>query len=225
LQRALHADVAAGREGDVWIAVEHDPVVTIGRQGKTNSLLVPPETLRASGIEVHEIERGGDVTYHGPGQVVIYPIMRLPRFREIVPLVRQLEEAAIAACARYGVTAERWSAHAGAWVGQNCICAIGLAVQKMTSLHGIALNASTALDYDRLINPCGLVDRGITSLSHETGRLVSYDDAKDVLLGELSRVFDVTFVKGVIPSDDDLALSSRAQSRDSGAAEDRRKAS
>jgi lipoate-protein ligase B len=194
LQRALHAEVAAGRERDVWIAVEHEPVVTIGRQGKTNSLLVPRETLIAQGVEVHEIERGGDVTYHGPGQVVIYPIMRLPRFREIVPLVRKLEEAAIGACARFGIAAERWSAHAGAWVGSNCVCAIGLAVQKMTSLHGMALNASTALDYDRLINPCGLVDRGITSLSHETGRLVSYDEAKDVLLDELSRVFDVTFV-------------------------------
>lgn len=194
LQRTLHADVAAGRETDVWIAVEHDPVVTIGRQGKTNSLLVPRETLLASGVEVHEIERGGDVTYHGPGQVVVYPIVRLPRFREVVPLVRKLEEAAIGTCARYGVSAERWSAHAGAWVGGNCICAIGLAVQKMTSLHGIALNASTKLDYDRLINPCGLSDRGITSLSRETGRLVSYDDAKGILLEELARVFQVEFV-------------------------------
>ena len=155
---------------------------------------------------MHAIERGGDVTYHGPGQVVIYPIMRLPRFREIVPLVRKLEEAAIGACARYGVTAERWSAHAGAWVGSNCVCAIGLAVQKMTSLHGMALNASTTLDYDRLINPCGLVDRGITSLSRETGRLVTYDEAKDVLLDELARVFDVTFVPVVIPSEVDLSV-------------------
>jgi lipoyl(octanoyl) transferase len=212
LQRALHAGVAAGREGDVWIAVEHDPVVTIGRQGKTNSLLVPRETLLASGVEVHEIERGGDVTYHGPGQVVVYPIMRLPRFREVVPLVRKLEEAAIATCARYGVTAERWSAHAGAWVGQNCICAIGLAVQKMTSLHGIALNASTALDYDRLINPCGLVDRGITSLSHETERLVSYDDAKNVLLDELSRVFDVTFVVPSVLSEANVVEGQQATS-------------
>jgi lipoyl(octanoyl) transferase len=150
--------------------------------------------------------------------VVIYPIMRLPRFREIVPLVRKLEEAAIGACARYGVTAERWSAHAGAWVGNNCICAIGLAVQKMTSLHGLALNASTVLDYDRMINPCGLIDRGITSLSHETGRLVSYDEAKTVLLEELSRVFDVTFVTGVIPSEANGVEGERET-------EDRRKAS
>jgi len=205
--------------------VEHDPVVTIGRQGKTNSMLVPRETLLARGVEVHQIERGGDVTYHGPGQVVIYPIVRLPRFREIVPLVRKLEEAAISTCARYGVSAERWSAHAGAWVGSNCVCAIGLAVQKMTSLHGMALNASTALDYDRLINPCGLEDRGITSLSRETGRLVSYDDAKGILLEELSRVFDVAFDPRVVPSEVDISVVTPSEVEGPRATEDRRKAS
>ena len=207
LQRSIHAEVAAGREPDTWIVVEHDPVVTIGRQGKRDSLLLSRDALAARGVDLYEIERGGDVTYHGPGQVVIYPIMRLPRFREVVPLVRKLEEAAIATCARFDVAAERWSAHAGAWVNSNCVCAVGLAVQKMTSLHGMALNASTALDYDRLINPCGLLDRGITSLSRETGRVVSYDEAKAVLLEELSRVFNVQFVspsevdRVVIPSE------------------------
>ena len=194
MQRTLHADVAAGREPDTWIVVEHDPVVTIGRQGKTDSLLVSREALAAKGVALHEIERGGDVTYHGPGQVVVYPIMKLPRFREIVPLVRKLEEAVLALCARYGITGERWGEHAGVWVGSDCLCAIGLAVQRMTSLHGIALNASTALDYDKLINPCGLTGRGITSLSQLTGRHVSFDEAKAVLLEELARVFDLKFV-------------------------------
>lgn len=194
MQKRLHADIAAGREPDTWIVVEHDPVVTMGRQGKTDSLLLSPHALEAEGVELFEIERGGDVTYHGPGQVVVYPIMRLPRFREVVPLVRKLEEAVIAACERFGVKTERWSEHAGVWVGRDCICAIGLAVKKMTSLHGIALNASTALDYDRFIHPCGLRDRGITSLSRQTGRTVSYDEAKDVLLAEMARVFEVRFV-------------------------------
>lgn len=193
LQRALHDDVAAGREPDTWIVVEHDPVITIGRQGKRDSLLVSSEILAAKGVALHEIERGGDVTYHGPGQVVVYPIVRLPRFREVVPLVRALEEAALGACARYGVSGERWKPHAGVWVGSNCICAIGLAIKNMTSMHGIAFNASVDLDYDRLINPCGLRDRGITSLSHETGRTVSYDEAKDALLAEIERVFNLHF--------------------------------
>jgi lipoate-protein ligase B len=196
LQRRLHADIAAGQERDTWIVVEHEPVVTIGRQGRTDSLLLSRQALAAEGVELFEIERGGDVTYHGPGQVVVYPIVRLGRFREVVPLVRKLEEAAIAACDRFGVKTERWSEHAGVWVESNCICAIGLAVKKMTSLHGIALNASTALDYDRFIHPCGLRDRGVTSLSHETGRTVSYDEAKDVLLSEMARVFEVEFDNG-----------------------------
>jgi len=193
LQQQLHDGVAAGREPDTWIVVEHDPVVTIGRQGKTDSLLVSEEMLAQRGIELHRVERGGDVTYHGPGQVVVYPIVKLPRFREVVPAVRKLEEAVLGVCASYGIKGERWSKHAGVWVGTNCICAIGLAVRKMVSMHGIALNASTELDYDRLINPCGLVDRGITSLSRETGRLVPFDEAKAVLLREIERVFEIEF--------------------------------
>jgi lipoyl(octanoyl) transferase len=142
---------------------------------------------------VIEIERGGDVTYHGPGQLVVYPIRKLARFREIVPLVRALEGAAIETCAAFGVATQRWSEHAGVWAGRNQICAIGLAVQKMTSLHGIALNVNTALDYDRLINPCGFSDRGITSLSRETGREITVSQAKPTLLAALERTFDITF--------------------------------
>ena len=118
----------------------------------------------------------------------------MERFREIVPLVRALEGAVINTCARFGVSAERWSEHAGVWVGNDQVCAIGLAVRRMVSLHGIALNVSTALDYNSLINPCGLMDRGITSLSKETGRFVGVGEAKGVLLEELNRAFDVECV-------------------------------
>lgn len=149
--------------------------------------------LAARGVDFVEIERGGDVTYHGPGQLVVYPIRKLERFREIVPLVRALEGAVIDTCATFGIEAARWSEHAGVWVGANQICAIGLAVRKMVSLHGIALNVATDLDYDRLIVPCGLPERGITSISKETGRQVSVAEAKGVLLKELSKTFGVTF--------------------------------
>jgi lipoate-protein ligase B len=194
LQRRTHDAVREGREPDTWIVVEHEPVITLGRQAKRENLLLSCEELVARGVDVVEVERGGDVTYHGPGQLVVYPIQRLERFREVVPLVRSLEGAAIACCARFGVTGERWSDHAGVWVGRNCICAIGLAVRGMVSMHGIALNVSTSLDYDRLINPCGFTDRGITSLSAESGRRVPMSEAKAVLLDELSRTFDVAFV-------------------------------
>jgi lipoyl(octanoyl) transferase len=195
LQHSIHAAVAAGESPDTWIFVEHAPVVTLGRNAKRENVLLSPELLARRGVDVVEIERGGDVTYHGPGQLVVYPIRRLERFREIVPLVRTLEGAVIDTVAQYGISAERWNEHAGVWVGRNQICAIGLAVQKMVSLHGIALNVSTELDYDRLINPCGLTDRGLTSISKEVKRTVSVAEAKPLLEATLARAFDLEFIR------------------------------
>jgi lipoate-protein ligase B len=191
LQHRLHDAVREGREPDTWIVVEHSPVITLGRRAKRENVLLSDEALAARGIDVVAVERGGDVTYHGPGQLVVYPIRRLARFREVVPLVRDLEAAVIAACARFGVAADRWSEHAGVWVGSNQICAVGLAVRAMVSLHGIALNVCTRLDYDRLISPCGLPDRGITSLAKESGRAIGIDEAKRVLLDALAETFEV----------------------------------
>lgn len=193
LQRTLHARIAAGEEPDAWILVEHQPVITLGRNAKRENLLLSAEALEAQGVDVVQIDRGGDVTFHGPGQLVVYPIRKLARFREVVPLVRALEGAVIEACGAYGIAADRWSEHAGVWVGRNQICAIGLAVQKMTSLHGFALNVNTRLDYDRYINPCGLTDRGLTSISREADRQVGVEEAKGAVLTALSRAFDVRF--------------------------------
>jgi lipoate-protein ligase B len=193
LQHALHEGVREGRVPDTWIFVEHPPVVTLGRQAKAENVLLRTDELAQRGIDVVSVERGGDVTYHGPGQLVVYPVRRLERFREVVPLVRALEAAVIAACARFEVASERWSAHPGVWAGRNQIAAIGLAVQRMVSLHGLAFNVCNALDYDRIINPCGVINRGITSLSAETGRFVSVAQAKNVLVDELARTFDVSF--------------------------------
>ncbi len=197
IQHRLHEAVRDGSAPDTWIVVEHPPVITLGRQAKRENVFFSAGELSRRGIDVVQIERGGDVTYHGPGQLVVYPIRRLERFREVVPLVRSLEAAVINLCTRFGIRAERWSGHAGVWVGRNQICAIGLAVQRMVSLHGIALNVSMQLDYDRLIVPCGLRDRGITSLCAETGRTIEIDAAKEVLLEELARTFAVEFVQPV----------------------------
>jgi lipoyl(octanoyl) transferase len=194
LQHAVHERVRNDEDPDTWIFVEHEPVITMGRNAKADNLLLSREALALQGVDLVEIERGGDVTYHGPGQLVVYPIRKLERFREVVPLVRALEGAIIDACARFGIAGERWSEHAGVWVGQNQICAIGLAVQKMTSLHGIALNVCNELDYDRLINPCGLTGRGLTSISKEVGRYVSVDEARPAVLDALAATFDVEFV-------------------------------
>src|ERR1700749_955434 len=118
LQHAVHGAVREGREPDTVIVVEHLPVITLGRQAKRENVLFSAEALAARGVDIVEIERGGDVTYHGPGQLVVYPIHKLERFREVVPLVRKLEGVAIATCARFGVEAVRWNEHAGVWVGR-----------------------------------------------------------------------------------------------------------
>jgi lipoate-protein ligase B len=192
LQRQLHAAVAAGAP-ETWIVVEHDPVVTLGRNAKDEHLLLSRERLAARGIEVHRIERGGDVTYHGPGQVVVYPIRKLERFREVSPLVGALESAAIAALAGFGIAARRHAEHRGVYVGRNAICAVGLAVREMTSLHGLALNVCTELDYDRLITPCGTPQFGITSIARELGRNVAWEEGREALLAALEETFAVRF--------------------------------
>jgi lipoyl(octanoyl) transferase len=201
LQRALHAAVAEGREPDTWLVVEHDPVITLGRNAKAENV------LNARGVDVVETERGGDVTYHGPGQVVVYPIRKLARFREVVPFVSALERAVIAALATFGITAAGRKEHRGVYVGDNAICAVGLAVQKMTSLHGLALNADTVLDYDRLITPCGTPEFGITSISNELGRDVTWAEARDVLLPALAAEFDLQFER--VPATAPLLAASR----------------
>jgi lipoate-protein ligase B len=210
LQRALHAAVADGREPNTWIVVEHEPVITLGRNAKAANVLLPRPMLQARGVDVVEVERGGDVTYHGPGQVVVYPIRRLERFREVVPLVSSLETAVTGALYRFGIEAQPRSEHRGVYVGDDAICAIGLAVKRMTSLHGLELNACTALDYDRLITPCGTPQFGITSISAQVGREVSWAEARDVLLDSLEGAFGVEFEREELASGAPLPFSSNS---------------
>ncbi len=193
LQRTVHAAVAEGRERDTWIVVEHEPVVTFGRQANAANVLVPRELLAQRGIEVHFVERGGDVTYHGPGQVVVYPIVKLQRFREVVPFVGKLEAAVVDALAAFGIRAGGRPEHRGVYVGDNAICAVGLAVQRMTTLHGIALNVDVQLDYDRLITPCGTPEFGITSIAQEIGAATPWTTGRDAVLEALARTFDLRF--------------------------------
>ncbi len=191
LQRTIHDEVARGVRPDTWIVVEHEPVITLGRKADRANVLLAPEMLAARGVDLVEIERGGDATYHGPGQLVVYPIMKLERFREVVPLVSALEASVVRMLAGFGIAATGRSEHRGVYVGDAAICAIGLAVKRMTSMHGLALNVSTPLDYDKLIVPCGMPAFGITSMSHELSRRVPLENAREALLSSLSETFDV----------------------------------
>ncbi len=199
IMRAIHGAVARDEAEPTLIVVEHDPVITLGRNVKMEHVRFSTEALALRGVDLVEIERGGDATYHGPGQLVLYPIRKLARFREVAPLVTSLERSVVAALATFGIVARGRSEHRGVYVGENAICAIGLAVKQMTSLHGLALNVSTLLDYDRLITPCGTPEFGITSMTHELNRDIAFPDAREALLDAVESEFSVRFEREIVP--------------------------
>lgn len=174
VQHDVHAGVAEGRTAPTLLLVEHEPVITFGRKGGREHLLAPEEELRARGFDLVEVERGGDVTYHGPGQLVGYPI--LPIGRRVRDYLRRLESAVVDLCAEFGVDAAGSPGYAGVWVGDEKVCAIGVAIKRRVSFHGFALNVATDLSHFGTIVPCGLEGKGVTSLTALTGRAVSLDE-------------------------------------------------
>jgi lipoate-protein ligase B len=165
LQRRLAQERIAGTIPDTLLLLEHPPVVTLGRGWKSSSLPVEPDALRARGIEVHEIERGGDVTYHGPGQLVGYPIFDLQQHRtDLHWYLRQLEEALIVALGDLGIPAERNAGYTGVWTAGRKIASIGIHVRQWVTWHGFALNVTTDLSAFDLIVPCGIQDVVMTSV-------------------------------------------------------------
>ena len=190
LQERLVADRQAGRIPDTLLLLEHDPVFTLGRNAHREHVLFPEAELRARGFEVFETGRGGDVTYHGPGQIVGYPILDLsPDRQDVHRYVRDLEEVLIRTCGDYGVAAGRVAGMTGAWVGQSKIAAIGVRIARWVTSHGFAFNVGGDLAPFGLIVPCGLRGRGVTSLERELGRTVALDGVMDRLAGHLAAVF------------------------------------
>lgn len=190
IQRDLVARRIAGEIPDTLLILEHDPVVTLGKVARAEHLLVDRARLAALGVEVFETDRGGDVTFHGPGQVVGYPILDLNGLRRDVKwYLEQLEEVMIRTCARYGVEAARRPGMTGAWVGAEKIGAIGVRVERWVTSHGFAFNAATDLDYFGLIVPCGLRGEGVTSLSARLGRAVDLERAKRDVAEAFGAVF------------------------------------
>jgi lipoyl(octanoyl) transferase len=175
LQKRLVAERAAGTSGDQLLLLEHPPVLTLGRGADPSHVRATPAHLTARGIEVLRVERGGEVTYHGPGQLVAYPIVALaPRGLLVRPLVRALEAALIETCAALGVEAGRRDGHPGCWVDPDGhdprkIGALGLRIERGVSYHGIALNVTVDLDDFELIDPCGMPGVTSTSIAAERG--------------------------------------------------------
>ncbi len=197
LQKALVARRATGETADRLLLLEHPAVLTLGKHGDAAHVLAPDAELERRGIEVIRVERGGEVTYHGPGQLVVYPIVRLvDRGLLVRPLVRALETAMIETCAGFGVSAGRRDGEPGCWVGgegpfHRKIGALGLRIERGVSYHGIALNGDPDLaDFD-LIDPCGMPGLASTSIARELGRPIaaSRADAAELLARPFAEAF------------------------------------
>ena len=191
LQAELVAERQAARIPDQLLLLEHDPVFTLGRNARSENVLHPAEALRARGFEVFETGRGGDVTYHGPGQVVGYPILDLaPDRRDVHRYVRDLEEVMTRCCAAYGLSATRVPGLTGTWLGDLKIGAIGVRIARWVTSHGFAFNVSNDLAPFDLIVPCGIRGRGVTSLERALGRPVATAEAMERLVEGFVAVFD-----------------------------------
>jgi lipoyl(octanoyl) transferase len=193
LQRRLVEQRRAGEIPDQLLLLEHPPVITLGVKAKagTPHLLATPAALQAQGVDLFESGRGGDVTYHGPGQLVGYPILDLnPDRRDVHRYVRDIEEVMIRAVASFGITADRAPGLTGAWVGSRKIAAIGVRISRWITSHGFALNVNTDLAAFNLIVPCGIADRGVTSIELQLGRQVSMEEAKMAAASAFAIVFD-----------------------------------
>ena len=187
--------------GGELLIVEHNPVYTLGKSGKLENMLVSEQYLRSIGAEFYRIERGGDVTYHGPGQIVGYPILDLEKLGiGLRQYIDSMEQAIIEVCAEWGGEAGRIEGASGVWIEPHSprarkICAIGVRSSRYVTMHGFAMNVATDLRYFSHINPCGFVDKGVTSLSREVGREVAPDEVKEQIVKHLAEKLNVKIYK------------------------------
>lgn len=192
IQRQTLEEVAAGAP-DTLILVEHDPVLTLGANFHRDNLLFTPTEYEAKGIQVITTDRGGDVTFHGPGQLVAYPVFDLNRHgRDLHKWLRALEEVSIATLKHYDLEGYRFPPHTGVWVNGNKVCAIGIKVKRWVSMHGIALNCNNDLTPFNLIVPCGIKGHGVTSLSEELGQEVTMVEVKPRLIEAFNDLADAS---------------------------------
>ena len=191
VQQRLVVERQRGEIADQLLLLEHPPVITRGVRAGADNVLASPLVLRRRGVEIHDARRGGDVTYHGPGQLVGYPIVLLKPDRcDVHRYVRDLEEVLIRAVADFGVRATRIAGLTGVWVGNDKLAAIGVRLSRWVTSHGFALNVTTDLDDFALIRPCGLADRGVTSLARLTGAAVPVAAVADRVTRRFAEVFE-----------------------------------
>lgn len=202
-QREIFSDMVEKKklglpiDAEYLFLVEHNPVVTLGKHAKENNVLFSEEMLRERGVELFHIERGGDVTYHGPGQLVVYPIIDLEHHHlGVKDYVNLLEETVIRTIAEFGVNGERVPGASGVWIDvgtpfERKICALGVKCSRFIAMHGLALNVNTDLSGFSLINPCGFTDKGVTSLARELGYPIDMDEVKKCLESQFKTLLKV----------------------------------
>lgn len=192
----LQAKAEGVKGEDKLFFCEHNPVLTIGKSGKDANLLISEELLKQRGVSLFHINRGGDITYHGPGQITGYPVFDLEHWHMgLRQYIATLEDAIIRFLALYGIKGERLDGATGVWIEPTVsgrarkICAIGVKSSRFVAMHGFALNINTDLSYFSLINPCGFTDKGVTSLAKELGGVQDFDLAKTQLHSLISQLF------------------------------------
>jgi lipoyl(octanoyl) transferase len=201
LQHAVHGARAEDLLPDTLLLVEHPHVLTFGRRAHEENVLVSESALQQQGVTCVHIERGGDVTYHGPGQQLAYPIFALQKCGiGVLDFVEKLEEVMIHILKDYGITGERSKRNRGVWVENKKIGFVGIAVQKGIAFHGLALNVDPDLKFFQMINPCGLKEVQITSMADLLGKKVSPEKINDRLIFHFEKIFDMT-LKQVKPND------------------------
>jgi len=189
--------------GDQLLLLQHPPVITLGRGGKRDNLLASPQLLAAQNIGFFETTRGGDITYHGPGQIVGYPILHLgENNRDVRKYVTKIEEVLIRTVAAYGISAARVDGKRGIWTGSDKIAAIGVRIARWVTSHGWALNVNTNLEHFRLITPCGLHGTGVTSIERQLGHPVALEEVREVLAAKFAEVFE----RELVPRQESIRL-------------------
>jgi lipoate-protein ligase B len=196
MQKQVHAAKVEKRlDSDVVIFLEHPPVFTVGRRGKREHVKVSDEFLHRAGVSIVEVERGGDITYHGPGQIVGYPIVNLDRARlKVDEYITRLEDVMLRAAASFGVVAERNSLNRGIWVGDRKLGSIGICIRRGIAFHGFALNVNLLLEPFGWIDPCGLQGVSMTSLEQERSRKIPMREVREALARTIESVFGVKLV-------------------------------
>ncbi|MBE0571405.1 MAG: lipoyl(octanoyl) transferase LipB [Ignavibacteriaceae bacterium] len=191
LQKEIFSKRVAGEVEDYLLLLEHPNTYTLGKTAHRENLKGSEDYLRENQISVYDIDRGGDITYHGPGQIVGYPIIDLNNwFKDTHKYLRALEEVIIKTCSEYGLNCDRNLKHTGVWIGDKKIAAIGIKVSRWITMHGFAFNVNTDLNLFNGIIPCGIQDKSVTSLSKELNSEISIQKVKDNLLNNFSNVFN-----------------------------------